>query len=123
MHNIRGETTATLAKCNAPIVQNQESWRAAKAQLAAWVDAAVAKDDRAAHQWLVANEAKIEAAFAQFKSARLVARMKELISSTAGAADASASGSAQSDATVGSLASIIGALSDEQKSALKKIFA
>jgi SH3-like domain-containing protein len=109
----------------APIVQNQESWRAAKAQLAAWIDAAVAKDDRAAaaHQWLVANEAKIEAAFAQFKSARLVARMKELISSTAGAADASASGSAQSDATVGSLASIIGALSDEQKSALKKIFA
>jgi len=69
------------------------------------------------------NLTQIEAAFAQFKSARLVARMKELISSTAGAADASASGSAQSDATVGSLASIIGALSDEQRSALKKIFA
>lgn len=101
------------------IPQKPEYWREAASLLSSWVDASKTTD-RAVAEWFATGggDAKVETAFQSFKAARLLARMKELIG-----ADAAASSSSSSDATVGGLASIIGSLSAEQKAQLKKIFA
>ncbi len=117
------EETAPRSK-EASLVVGQEQWRVAQKQLDSWVASASAsadtlKSDKAWFSWYKSNDAKIESQFAAFKSAQLLARMQALIASNAGA-DASASAG---DATVGGLASLIGALTAEQKAALKKIFA
>ena len=135
---------AVIDECAAPIRSSDassssgaavatpaESWREASALLQSWVDPSVrasagAGNDRAAAEWFAAHESStIAASFAAFKGARLMQRMQQLIAADAPAGSAAGSGSSapEEDPTVGGLASIIGALSAEQKAALKKIFA
>jgi len=121
----------TAAPASSSLVVGQELWRVAQKQLDSWVTSTSAggadtlQSDQAWYKWYTANESKIEAQFAAFKGAKLLQRMQELISSHAGhSAEAGASTAAATEAaTVGGIASLIEALTPEQKQQLKKIFA
>lgn len=111
----------------ATLESGRESWRDAQTLLTAWIakaaGATVPSTDVAVFQWLQSNSAALEASFKAWRSAQMVARMKQLVSAGDSASTAASASSSSDDATVGGLASIIEALNPEQKAALKKMFA
>lgn len=116
------QSPVPLPPTNSILESGREIWRTAQALVDAWVaKAGVASTDGAVLQWLQANASALEATFKQWRGAQMVARMKQLVA--AGGASSSSSSPSTEDATVGGLASIIEALTPEQKEALKKMFA
>ncbi len=114
----------------APLSNNSESWREARRLLNGFITTAAGKsppadlltNDQTWFQVATQNEAAIESAISSFKNERMISRMREIISGSNQVSQGSSMYEGSQDDTVGAIASIIAALTAEQKAALKKVF-